>query len=228
VRSVFNRVRQERLPVSRHVVRVTPFQKVFFPDENELEESLQSLVQSFFGIPTMKKADDTPVETESKKRKLSCENDDMINVSNATVDILGDNTANEKIESLIPENVQVVNESIDEEVILNSTIEATNSCIPLSNITEVSKDIIPRRKFVYTIQFKARNHNVLVRSAVHSVVMRNMPSFSRPDKSDFEGVVLVEALKNICGMSIITGMEDMCNLNLRKFQIEMQETKKED
>jgi hypothetical protein len=44
VKSIFDRVKKEKLPCSRHVVRVIPLQKVFFPNEEELNESISSIL----------------------------------------------------------------------------------------------------------------------------------------------------------------------------------------
>lgn len=187
VRSIFSRVRQERLPISRHVVRVTPFQKVFFPNENELEENVQSLVQSYFGITTIKKSPDAPIETESKKRKISSESEDAQNITKL-IDEVSDQTVNmDGVNNVVSESDLNINGSTSDAVLEEKNVqEAVNAPCLLSDSMETTKVITPIRKFVYTIQFKARNHNVLDRQAVHAVVMKNMPSFSRPDKTGFE------------------------------------------
>ena len=48
VKTIFDRVRKEREPCSRHVVRLIPLQRVFYPNNNDLSDKVASIIQGVF------------------------------------------------------------------------------------------------------------------------------------------------------------------------------------
>jgi hypothetical protein len=48
VKAIFERVRSEKAPCSRHVVRVIPLQKVFYTNNNQLSDNIGSIVKAAF------------------------------------------------------------------------------------------------------------------------------------------------------------------------------------
>ena len=48
VKSIFDRVRTEKEPCSRHVVRIIPLQKIFYPNNNDLSDNIANIVLNAF------------------------------------------------------------------------------------------------------------------------------------------------------------------------------------
>lgn len=188
VRSIFARVQKERLPISKHVVRIVPLQRVFFPDGNELEENARDLVASFFKEPSLQIPNDVDMSSEmtsSAKRKLSGDDEsgEEVGVDGHSAKLV----CTESKQGVVPEeDAKISNEAaLDSVNKLEGDESVLNSVLPTPSVVSSRPPSFPR-KFVYAVQFKARNHNVLEKQTVYSTVNKCMPSFARVDRNHYE------------------------------------------
>ena len=188
VRSIFARVQKERLPVSKHVVRIVPLQRVFFPDERELEENARELIASYFKEPLLQITNDLDIAGEMSsfsKRKLS--GDEVGKEVDAGDDHIAKSLCTESKKGLL----SVDDDKGSNEVVVDSVIKLEGDGNFLDSVlpTPCAAPALPPsfpRKFVYTVQFKARNHNVLEKQLVYSTVNKCMPTFARVDRNHYE------------------------------------------
>lgn len=220
VRSIFLRVQTEKLPVSKHVVRIVPMQKVFFPNENELEENLQSLIQSHFGLlqpPAIIASDEALSLTHKRKLseteieatnplKISCESESsqfQLDSSQAENEITEENSSvllsssePKKDVSCIPYS-ETEKASDDNSLVLKiseqkSVDPPSSEALPaIKNGAQTEPVSTIRKKFPYCVQYKARNHNVLDKHTVYAIVNKLMPPFSRVDRKNYEVLMLL-------------------------------------
>jgi hypothetical protein len=47
---IFDRIKADRLPLAKHLVRIIPLQRTFFPDSVELDSNLSAMVDAEFGV----------------------------------------------------------------------------------------------------------------------------------------------------------------------------------
>lgn len=170
-------------------MRIVPFQRVFFPDENELEENARNLISTHFKEPSLEISEVSDVAdatSSSSKRKLSELGDEAI----SKVDDLDDHIAKSQCTES-KEGLQLIEgDNRSNDVVAES--DQTNDFIAIrpDNVLETVQPVRARptfpRKFVYTVQFKARNHNVLEKQIVYSTVNKCMPSFARVDRKHYE------------------------------------------
>ena len=96
VKAIFERVRTEKEPCSRHVVRLIPLQRVFFPNNNHLSENVASIIQSAYPGAAMpffekeiyiEKTDDTEAAEEVLDSECVSGKRNFIETSSTEVDV---------------------------------------------------------------------------------------------------------------------------------------------
>ena len=153
VQSVFQRIEREKLPCAKHLVRMIPLQKTFFPDIPELRINLLELVEKEFGS-----VDEKFVQiVMASKRPISDVDGDISDTPAAKLANTGDNQCEDA--ETIPvqvENVDAIPPSTDE-----------SSCVDIADVR--LKNTVALQK--YNILFNRRNHNVLNRNMVYSEII---------------------------------------------------------
>lgn len=177
VKEIFDRVRRDALPCSRHVVRVVPLQVVCYPNLQELEESVRLVMEKSFGIMNTKTMSISEPEPESvpeppvKKAKVQQEDAPSI-----------DSGASESGEPSSPG-------------MTNSCSASSASPVAVSSAAS-SSSVVPPGSF--TVVFKRRNHNVLQRTDALNAVLPLMPKTLRPTYSNpevnYDGADLAERM----------------------------------
>ena len=108
VKAIFERVRTEKEPCSRHVVRLIPLQMVFFPNNNHLSENVASIIQSAYPGAAMpffekeiyvEKTDDTEAAEEVLDSECVTGKRNFIETSSAEVDAVEEDKVAENLPS---------------------------------------------------------------------------------------------------------------------------------
>ena len=205
VESIFQRVKVDKVPCSRHVVRMIPLQRVFYPNEQELLDNVSSLLKSTFPgacfpeVPVIPK----PVETNDQETK---ETDDNAAALQPQPEIKTetqketDHNAAPQPQSEIKTETQTATATTT--VTEGSTVlgKRSNSFSEPENTesvtgqTEDSKrpkieepSVAPAVEATaypplsYSVFFKARNNNAFVKETVHKHVGAVVPKFMKSD-----------------------------------------------
>ena len=171
-------------------MRIVPLQRVFFPDENELEENARDLISTHFKETSIALSNDLDsagaISLSSKRKQPGDEAED-------NVDDLDGHIAKSQCTEIKKESQPIDVDSMANDAVAES--DSTN-CIAIKSVnvletvsTHTTVPVHPPsfpRKFVYTVQFKARNHNVLEKQLVYSTVNKCMPTFARVDRKHYE------------------------------------------
>jgi hypothetical protein len=165
VDSIFERVSRDRLPCSRHLVRLVPLKYVFYPNEEELSENISRAAR------TWTDGSELPGISSLKKRKFH------ILVSH-TEDNHGDEKDGSKnvLEALSQSSRPVVSKSSDER---EDDAPKTTPTIVEANPVAVTSGSLPTVK--YHIVVKARNNNSLPKNTVYEAIYKHMPKHTIPD-----------------------------------------------
>jgi hypothetical protein len=100
VKAIFERVRSEKAPCSRHVVRVIPLQKVFYTNNNQLSDNIGSIVKAAFPGCELQK-----FEKEIEKEAVKDVEKDQIEKDEQIEDKTDDAEKKELIEAIEPANI---------------------------------------------------------------------------------------------------------------------------
>lgn len=205
VKAIFDRVRTEKEPCSRHVVRIIPLQRVFFPDNNHLSDNIASIVSSAYpgaALPLFVReiVPDAPEKIRGNKRlisELSAEETAKVqepgpdaNTNNA----LHDDTAEAEIESKPEEcgaptskcpRIESPTSSNVFEAKGNEVPEAIieADCLPINEESKVDNEVpayitpVAYPPQFYSCIFKARSHNIMTRETVQATVSKTLPLF---------------------------------------------------
>lgn len=203
VKAIFDRVRREKEHCSRHVVRIIPLQRVFFPDNNNLSDNIASIVLSAYpgaALPLYVKEIIVAPEIEKdggNKRSISEISTDVeaehpepeANESaDSAPDMViplekleeGESSANKcsRIESPasanIPEHSEAGTTIKDGESFSDTNVKEE------TKIPEATIPIMYAPQF-YSCVFKARSHNIMTRETVQATVSKTLPSFLKPN-----------------------------------------------
>lgn len=148
VLGIFDRVRKERLPVARHLVKLLPLQHTFYPNQELMVEALDSFTRHIFGHCAAAAAAATVVRERE-------EEDGEIN--NAKRRKYSDGSSSE---GAAPRLDGKEGEEIEGP---GSLVEDTS---PGGGLAQRS----------YTINFNRRSHDVITRHVAIAAVRRAMPS----------------------------------------------------
>jgi len=278
VYSIFDRVRIEKLPCSRHVIRVIPLQKVFYPNDEELRENVKVLIEKELNIISNPVVPVAPIQSTSASAMPV-----QVEVSSAvataqlpsaetSVEVFPpvyNNLSSDTRERAVEEDNE--DESRSKRICVREgdsapvgqlgeagevdTPSVTHSSVP-APITVTEQPIIgsgassadtagdglakqptaasaspsesvsvnpvptptPLASFLYTVNFKRRNHNVLQRMSVQQLVTSCMPRWARVNNTKPQGVFLVDVMRNICGVTLSRRYTELLEFNLRKYQ----------
>jgi len=189
VYSIFDRVSRDKLPCSRHIVRLIPLQILFFPEVEELTLNIKNLINEslLFRNPDLPTVLESTVEALSEEQPIKklCMRDD-------------------------PSGIDVSENAVESHTttIVSDTKVASAFINPLSL----------SQKITYSVAFKHRSHNTLNRNQIHGLVAGLVPGYTKVDYNNPQVVVVIEALRNVCGCSIIGRYQELLEFNLRKFQ----------
>lgn len=201
VKAIFDRVRTEKEPCSRHVVRIIPLQRVFFPDNNHLSDNIASIVSSAYPgaeLPFFVReiVPDAAEKVRGNKRLISelsaeettevPETDPVANTNTAPHDETSESKPEEcgaptskcpRIESSTSSNaLETKGNEVPQE-----TIAA--DCLPINEESKVVNDVPAHVSPVtyppqfYSCIFKARSHNIMTRETVQATVSKTLPLF---------------------------------------------------
>lgn len=263
VKLIFERVRKERSPCSRNVVRLFPLKYVCFPKEDELEASLRLAVEDTFqykrpgehvisasAVDTTVRDNDISIEAkgevgtkrkleghesagESEEKKIAAVTESSEENTEASTDASVTVEAKEPADIVVAvaqdTELQITEKKETSALASTKPIETAGDRSEVGNSSNSENDssadsaVVAVKKVTFLSTFKARNHNVLNKHKVLQLVQRAMPPYARGVYKDPESTVIVEAIKNICGISILMGLNDKSSgfngeFNLRKFQ----------
>eukprot|EP01040_Poterioochromonas_malhamensis_P009214 gene9214-10002_t len=198
VKDIFQHIQQEKQAYSKYTIRVIPLKYVFFPNEVEFEESIEQILHQEVGIPLKPKPPKPVKDTENNTEEPP--------VAEGTV--VGEKRSHDEISQS-----EIKDEQNEEDP--SSKVQKVEDIIPV-----LPPAPLPTKKTRYVILFKARNHNVLKKSFAHDQINSLMVGYGIPDYKHAESLIVVEALKNLCGVSYFTSKdyEEYEEFNLRKFQ----------
>lgn len=177
VTSIFDRVRQERLPVARHLVKLLPLQHTFYPNQELMDEALSSFVGSLFrqessipdGVAAPRRDDEgtggrdagDDVDEVAKKRRKTSEGLEDVQSS---------------AEVHLPDGVA-------DALLLPAP--------PASSASDAAADGPSRHESLaalrpYTILFNRRSHDVITRHIAIAAIRRVMPRSHVYNYRDFK------------------------------------------
>lgn len=217
VKSIFDKVKQDRLPCSRHVVRVIPLKLACFPNEDELNDSLKLMIDASFSLDESGKYffnEDLPTSSfklESHKRKASekeegadekttedgqGEKEDVQAAKRTKVG--GEGEADETaVADTVPDT------SVTEKITVAKPVETA-----VAGTSSGSTSAFVPKQVAYTLSFKARNHNVLDKQALFRAAIKSMPAYARNDYRNPEVFASVHCLSVLefmwCGYAYVS------------------------
>ena len=161
VAAVFERVLNKKEAVSRHVVRVIPLMKTFYPNEDQLKEYSSVLCKEVFScyFPVVQNSS-TDTEKVSSNEMVIGE----VRVRDSEEDVQGDS---KRIKLADPETCE----------------PSPQKCPSSSAVLSVSASAPGNAQptIIYSVLFKKRDHDVLKREPVQEIVRQNMPKNARVD-----------------------------------------------
>ena len=193
VKAIFERVRKEKEPCSRHVVRIIPLQRVFFPDNNNLSDNVATIVRSAYpgaAFPHFERevvvdtAEDSNIDSvveesvaDSNLKRTATEMETPTD-STEDKDIEDTESKRPRIETSTPTTSSAASkESTEPE--LPVTIE-----VPIETKTDIAipEAITPTfyPPMNYACLFKARSHNIMTRESAQLTISKTVPAFFRP------------------------------------------------
>jgi hypothetical protein len=193
VKAIFERVRKDKQPCCRHLVRMIPLQRVFFPEKDELSTNIRDLMETALPgviLPQMKVS---PPE-DKKQTSIEGSNDHEVGEKRPAITAECGNEEEEGpnkkacvVEPVIndAENTQLLSPEKEaaEAVVVTSPPKDAATQEPLAPPATVPPPPVSQfakfGPFVYLVLFKARSHNVLNKGVVLDTVQDNMPSFAR-------------------------------------------------
>ena len=205
VKAIFDRVKREKEPCSRHVVRIIPLQRVFFPDNNHLSDNIASIVLSAYpgaALPLYVReiVPEAVEKVRGNKRSITeLSTDVTAEVSEPDEDQKTDSTPTDKIVEVRPEECGLsankcpriesptspnIPETKPDEA--PQTMIKTESCPTDEEVNgdaEIQQPIVPvvYPPQFYSCIFKARSHNIMTRETVQATVSKTLPLFLMPN-----------------------------------------------
>lgn len=207
VKSVFRKVRSEGLALTRHVVRLIPLQRVFFPNESDLTDNVQHLVSTHLGFT---------IEVEQRLSAPKVEGDDRDEGSDRPVKRLKDEVS-DVVASAAPSEEPSLGTGND--CLLSSSVaSATSSFSPSSGgevdvaaFTAAIQEKLRARKAAslsasgpaYAVSFKARNHSILTRDVVYRVIESCLPPGGRLAPRHYQVTLVPLTRSSLCNVIVL-------------------------
>ena len=203
VKAVFDQVKRDKLPLTRFVVRVIPLKLCCFPNEEELNESLKLLIDRSISLNEAGKCViDEYVHTGAfkltNKQKWSPPKSEAVSdaagAAESTHDANEEETKNE-IEAEVEDEQAAKKARTDD-----ASLVVDEDAAPSVNVLEAVVAPIVPIQLLYTISFKARNHNTLNKDMLFKAAIKQMPKYARndyrrPEVSKSEHVII----QFVCG-----------------------------
>lgn len=214
VKSIFDQISSEKVPCSRHLVRVIPLQILFFAGEDDFTNITKLLLEGTFEKPDITLPKLQLSKVIHKRKTPEGEADVASECANVDEEGESGNSKRARIESCIEEikTVQTAAEVV--EVPKPEVVSDTPLAVEATSATSS----VPHVMVKYMLMFKARNHNTLTKTFALNKFRELTPSFLRQDYLHATNVVIVEALKNVAGISYFSDYNNYADLNLRKHQ----------
>jgi hypothetical protein len=146
VNAIFERIRRENAPCSRHVIRMIPLKYVFFPNDEELKENLNAAIKEGLVEMGLIPPDDDEQATKRTRRAP------VVPSSSSATSIV---------------NAEVENKDVgDDTAVISSADVDANAALALELSTPLAAThVVNPNRFPYLVAFKSRNHNVLTKDA---------------------------------------------------------------
>jgi hypothetical protein len=183
ITEIFDRASKDRQPISRHIARLFPFERVFFPNEEQLKWNLYELLQERFPngnfpyVPERPKAEKVAL---LKEENTSTKED--VTITNEDVSKNDEIITNKEVvyKNVINDDIEVVDKKRNIDVIEDENISkklCTENPLIIQEVTKVPFTFYA--PFIYNVMFKARNHSVLNRLSTLSLCNKVMPKFAK-------------------------------------------------
>jgi hypothetical protein len=167
VRALFAQVEADGLPLSRHLVRIVPLQRVFFPDEQELTAHVRAIV----GLPALqiKKAEKDELENEEPTVEVT---------EGTNVDEVERDAKRSRVEEgdapIVEETVNIPDDAIVKEDVVTEAVDVSTS-VDVEPIVEVQPPVVPGPPLTYNFTIKIRNHDTLKKNQIIHCVTSTLP-----------------------------------------------------
>ena len=217
VKAIFERVREEKEPCSRHVVRIIPLQRVFFPDNNNLSDNVATIVRAaypgavfphFEREVVVETVEDTAEDSNIEFAESAVEESTTVNnlkrdatemetptASNENDDTVDVENKRPRIEPPTTSSADLTESTEPEKPI---AIEAPSEARPDTAVLEViAPTFYPPMN--YACLFKARSHNIMTRESAQLTISKTVPSFFRPH---FKKAKVYPILSNMFGKQL--------------------------
>jgi len=182
VKSIFDLVSAEKVPISRHLVKLIPLQLIYFAGEEEFGNVTKLLVEGTFTNPTGVTLPTLQLSrVVHNKRKAPEEGDAVETGEQSTEDAQGDakraKTEDDPEGAADASAAEATAEPAREEPVAPVVEEAPAVvAAPAEPVSTVPREIIK-----YMVLFKARNHNTLTKTFVLQKFRELVPPHLRQD-----------------------------------------------
>ena len=203
VESIFERVQKEKMPCSRHVVRLIPLQRVFYPNEQELVDNVNLLLKNTFPyaqfppVPIKNPPPPEPtIETKHDDIKTERNNEETTVLETTTTiesipaEAATATTTAMKDEETTTEESTLLGKRTASELSDQAATSSSSSSEDHKKMKAEIHDELPQPPNVeqvvypplsFSVLFKARNNNAFVKNAVHKDVASVVPTFMKAD-----------------------------------------------
>eukprot|EP01036_Dinobryon_divergens_P043320 gene43320-57655_t len=190
VHSIFDRVKREKLPCSRHIIRLIPLQKVCYPNDEELTTTVLSFINDqitnkaadFIQTTSSQSAEEDALEPIPKKLCTRDEEDETVTSSES---MIGSDATTTTLNPVLPttssEEKSYTNDDIsDVPAVPETNLNPTPPPISISSSTPLATPVSSSSlSLSYSVIFKRRNHNIIHRTQVQNLINRSMPPWAR-------------------------------------------------
>lgn len=184
VKSIFDLVSAEKVPISRHLVKLIPLQLIYFAGEEEFGNVTKLLVEGTFTNPTgvtLPTLQLSRVVHNKRKTPEEGEGDAAETGEESTEEGQGDTkrTKTEGNPEHVAETEDVAVEPAPKEEPVAPVVEEAPVVAAAPAVEPVST--VPREIIKYMVLFKARNHNTLTKTFVLQKFRELVPPYLRQD-----------------------------------------------
>ena len=192
VKSIMDRVKEEKVPCSRHLVKIIPLQLVYFAGETDLINTARLFVEGTFistDGKTLPQLQLSKVQHKRKAPELSSTEEEQVHGEDVEVSEKT-HEEGESVKKVCTETNGEVKESLPESALPVDAVPASTTTdvdVPTITTPTTTVDVpVPPPLYNgpevrYFILFKARNHNTLNKTTVIQRMRESMPVNIRQD-----------------------------------------------
>lgn len=180
VKSIFDLVSTEKVPISRHLVKLIPLQLIYFAGEEEFGNVTKLLVEGNFTNPTGATLPTLQLSRVVHNKRKAPEEGGAAETGNEPAEEAEEGDSKRaRTES----NVEAAPAAEEREIVtpVQEPVAPVEEEVPAVAASAEPVSTVPREIIKYMVLFKARNHNTLTKTFVLQKFRELVPPYLRQD-----------------------------------------------